>query len=104
MILNRGNGNQSGDTLPLVSVVIPSYNSSKHIRACLNSLLCQVSEIPFEVILVDSSNDGTDQIVRAEFPQIRMCLKIPIISIHSIFVLQKRKLNLSKGIKASGIP
>lgn len=57
---------------PAVSIVIPSYNSSRHIRKCLSSLRGQDCDIDFEVILVDSSNDGTGDIVKKEFPEVIM--------------------------------
>jgi glycosyltransferase involved in cell wall biosynthesis len=57
---------------PVVSVVIPSYNSASYIRECLRALRAQRTELPFEVILIDSSDDGTDRIVADEFPEIRL--------------------------------
>jgi glycosyltransferase involved in cell wall biosynthesis len=57
---------------PLVSVVIPSYNSSKTIRKCLAGLAAQTTSIPFEVIVVDSSDDGTEEIVRSDFPEVEL--------------------------------
>ena len=63
---------QINDAKPVVSVVIPSYNSKQYIRQCLQSLLTQISELPFEIILVDTSDDGTDLIVSKEFPEVKM--------------------------------
>ncbi|MFX0203449.1 MAG: glycosyltransferase [Candidatus Hodarchaeota archaeon] len=60
------------DTRPVVSVIVPSYNSAQYIRQCLQSLRTQRTELPFEIILVDSSDDGTDLIVAREFPEVRM--------------------------------
>lgn len=57
---------------PLVSVVIPSFNSSRYIRDCLQSLRGQVTLLPFEVVLVDSSNDGTDRVVQEQFSEVRL--------------------------------
>ncbi len=57
---------------PVVSVVIPSYNSSGYVRGCIQSLLAQKTKLPFEIILVDSSDDGADRVVAAEFPQVRL--------------------------------
>ncbi|MGH7496480.1 MAG: glycosyltransferase [bacterium] len=59
------------DQLPLISVIIPSYNSEKSIAACLTALLQQEVEAAYEVILVDSSSDRTPELVCAQFPQIR---------------------------------
>ncbi len=57
---------------PVVSVIIPSYNSSLYIKKCLLAIRAQSTELPFEVIVVDSSNDGADQIVVNEFPEVRL--------------------------------
>lgn len=54
---------------PLISVVIPSYNARETIRPCLRSVIDQDLEARFEVIVVDSSSDGTDEIIRQEFPR-----------------------------------
>jgi len=54
-----------------VSVVIPSYNSSRTIENCLRSILSQ-DRGPDEVIVVDSSHDGTEQIVADHFPAVRL--------------------------------
>jgi len=60
------------DAKPIVSVVIPSYNCARTIRHCLQSLRAQRTELPFEIILVDSSFDGTELIVEKEFPEVRL--------------------------------
>ncbi|NUO82496.1 glycosyltransferase family 2 protein, partial [candidate division KSB1 bacterium] len=57
---------------PEISVIVPSYNSEKTIAACLQALVQQELAAPFEIILVDSSTDRTPEIVRAQFPQIRV--------------------------------
>ncbi|MBI2903006.1 MAG: glycosyltransferase family 2 protein [Candidatus Methylomirabilis oxyfera] len=57
---------------PLISVVIPSYNAQATIRRCLESVFDQNLDAGCEVIVVDSSDDGTDQIVRQAFPQARL--------------------------------
>ncbi len=54
----------------MVSVIIPSYNSEKTIASCLLSLKSQTYEGDYEIILVDSSDDGTPQIVKERFPEI----------------------------------
>ena len=54
-----------------ISVVIPSYNAEATIRACLDGLRGQ-QEAPFEVILVDSSGDSTPEIVRTDYPWVRL--------------------------------
>lgn len=53
-----------------ISVIIPSYNSSQTIKACLNSLIKQT--LPAEIIVVDDgSQDNTKTIVQS-FPQIKL--------------------------------
>lgn len=54
---------------PLISVVIPSYNARDTIRSCLGSVFGQDCEARYEVIVVDSSEDGTHEIIRRDFPQ-----------------------------------
>jgi glycosyltransferase involved in cell wall biosynthesis len=56
----------------MVSVIIPSYNSEKTIEKCLSSLQKQNYEGVFEVILVDSSEDGTSAIVKNLFPNVNV--------------------------------
>lgn len=56
-----------------VSVVIPSYNSVKTIKQCLRSLLEQdLNPRNFEIIVVDSSNDGTKEIIESDFPEVQL--------------------------------
>ncbi len=54
---------------PLISVVIPSYNARDTIRRCLSSVLDQDLDAGYELIVVDSSDDGTDGIIQREFPR-----------------------------------
>ncbi|MFO1468941.1 MAG: glycosyltransferase [Steroidobacteraceae bacterium] len=52
---------------PLVSVCIVSYNHERYIRECLDSVVAQQTDFPFEVLIGDDrSGDGTMQII-AEF-------------------------------------
>jgi glycosyltransferase involved in cell wall biosynthesis len=57
---------------PQLSVVIASYNSRKTIGACLESLRNQKTQRPFEVIVVDSSSDGTADLIAAQFPEVHL--------------------------------
>ncbi|HXG67627.1 MAG TPA: glycosyltransferase [Blastocatellia bacterium] len=57
---------------PLVSVIVPCYNSERTIRRCLTAILGQRTSAPFDVTVVDSSTDRTPQIVREEFPAVRL--------------------------------
>jgi mycofactocin glycosyltransferase len=55
-----------------VSVIIPSFESAKTIRACLTSVLAQDIDTPFEIFVADSGSDSTAEIVRHEFPAVRL--------------------------------
>lgn len=51
-------------TSPLVSVLIVTFNSARHISACLESLRAQ-DYAPLEIIIVDNaSSDGTPEFLR----------------------------------------
>ncbi len=62
--------NESTD-VPELSVVIVAYNEKHLIERCLASLKRQQTNHAFEVILIDSSTDGTDA-VAVRFPFVRM--------------------------------
>ena len=55
-----------------ISIIIPSYNSRNTIEACLDSIKRQIISERAEVILVDSSTDGTEEIVRKKFPFVKL--------------------------------
>lgn len=57
---------------PSLSVVVASYNSAAHVEKCLESLAGQTTNKDFEVILVDSSDDRTAEIVASKFPAVRL--------------------------------
>ncbi|PID58314.1 hypothetical protein CSB45_04405 [candidate division KSB3 bacterium] len=54
------------------SVIVPSYNSESTIARCLEALTQQRFEESSEIVVVDSSNDATPEIIRKHFPQIRL--------------------------------
>lgn len=54
-----------------ISVIVPSYNSSATVANCLQSLLAQTVAADFEVIVADSSSDGTEKVIAAAFPQVK---------------------------------
>ena len=51
---------------PEVTVVVPARNEEQHIRACLESLLAQVTDFSTEILVVDGeSDDRTREVVRS---------------------------------------
>lgn len=53
------------DQIPLVSVLITTYNHAEHIAKCLDSMLMQKTDFPFEVVVgEDGSDDGTQEICK----------------------------------------
>lgn len=55
------------------TVVIPNYNGIRYIESCLNSLLSASEDI--SVIVVDNaSTDGSMELVRDRFPQVRLLI------------------------------
>jgi len=55
-----------------VSVIIPCFNARDTIAKTLEAILRQKTESTFEIIVVDSSNDGTDSIIRNQFPEVKL--------------------------------
>jgi len=57
---------------PLISVIIPAFNSEKYIVKCLKSVYSQTYK-NIEVILIDDgSTDRTSEIVRSQFPEVKL--------------------------------
>jgi len=67
---------EGGETEPLVSILIPCYNSERTIRPCLDSILRQETSIPFDVTVIDSSIDTTPEIVALEYPAVRVIRRV----------------------------
>jgi len=57
---------------PSLSVVIPSYNMAASIGRCLAAVVAQQTSASVEVIVVDSSVDGTPSLVRRSFPGVTL--------------------------------
>jgi glycosyltransferase involved in cell wall biosynthesis len=56
----------------MLSVVIPCYNAEKTIKTALSSLLNQKTDKDFEVIVVDSSFDRTAEIIKQNYPWVKL--------------------------------
>lgn len=57
---------------PELSIIIASYNARRTIETCLDSLRLQNTSRAFETILVDSSTDGTADLVRQRSPEVKL--------------------------------
>ena len=70
----NGTKNIEDETVPLVSVSVIAYNHEKYIRQCLDGILMQDVNFPYEVLVHDdASPDGTADIIReyeAKYPGI----------------------------------
>jgi len=76
---------------PLVSVSVPVYNHAPYVRECLDSILAQKTNFPFEVIVHDdASTDGSAEIVK-EYAEKHPDIIVPILQTENQY---------SQGIKA----
>jgi glycosyltransferase involved in cell wall biosynthesis len=57
---------------PEISVVMATANAAKTVEACLKSLEDQAFFLNTEVIVADCSTDGTDDLMRKEFPRVKL--------------------------------
>lgn len=78
---------------PLLSVIVPVYNTKKYIRKCIDSILAQTYE-NYELILVDDgSTDGSSEICD-EYA--RTHEKISVIHKENCGLLHTRKVGFNK--------
>lgn len=57
--------------LPIVSIIIVSYNTRELLHDCLLSLKKVVDELPFEIIVSDNgSSDGSVELIKKSFPDV----------------------------------
>jgi len=56
---------------PVISIIIAAFNASQTIEGTLRALITQETDVPYEVIVVDSSVDDTLEIVR-QYEQVRV--------------------------------
>jgi len=59
--------------VPELSIIIVNYNTEKLLMSCLNSIYKNVSDLVFEIIVIDNnSNDSSAEMVKNDFPQIHL--------------------------------
>jgi GT2 family glycosyltransferase len=65
--------NQSRGSLAAVSIIIATYNARELVGQCLQSIYENPPREPYEIIVVDdASADGTSEMIRARFPEVRL--------------------------------
>ena len=53
-----------------LSIIIVNWNSAHYVRKCLNSIYRNITDLDFEVIVVDNASyEGSDRIIHEEFPK-----------------------------------
>lgn len=57
---------------PQLSVVVACYRSGNLVDRCIESLLNQTADTPFEILVVESSGDGTAERLEERFPSVRV--------------------------------
>lgn len=83
--------------MPMLSIIIPMYNSEKYIERTLLSVVNQPSVVDYEIIVVnDGSTDGSLKIVN------EYCRKYPFIHVYSqenqgVSVARNEGMKLAKG-------
>lgn len=61
-------------TAPQISVVIPAWNGLRTIADCLNSVRRAVGDRCVEILVIESSGDGSRELIRDQFPDVRLIL------------------------------
>jgi len=50
---------------PLISIILPTYNRSAYLRTTIDSILSQITEYSYEIIIVDdASSDNTEALIQ----------------------------------------
>jgi N-acetylglucosaminyl-diphospho-decaprenol L-rhamnosyltransferase len=57
---------------PAVSILIVAFRAADFIAECLRGAEAAAAGTPHEILLIDNGDDGTEALVRAQFPQVRI--------------------------------
>ncbi len=70
-------------TKPKLSVVLASQNACRSVSECLGEIEKQRNEDAIEIIVVDNSIDGTQDIIARNFPNIKLVRYLQSSGTHS---------------------
>lgn len=76
-----------------IAIIVASHNARGKIEACLGALLDQIPPCDAEILVVDSSSDGTPDLVHERFPEVRLLRAPDATLVPQLWAL---------GIRASG--
>lgn len=83
----------------MVSIIIPVYNTGKHIERCLNSIVSQTKKIDLEVIIInDGSTDDSESVIKRYIENHKGILNIKYYSKENEGVAQTRNFGIEKAI------
>lgn len=80
-----------------ISIIIPVYNTGKHIEKCLNSIKNQTKNINLEIIIInDGSTDNSENIVKQYIEKHKEFLNIKYYSKENEGVAKTRNFGIEK--------
>ena len=59
-------------SLPEISIVLATQNAMTYVGRCLDSLCPQLRGAKAELIIADASSDGTAELIRSHYPEVRL--------------------------------
>jgi GT2 family glycosyltransferase len=62
------------NNIPLISVIICSYNTLNITKKCLQHLALSIAKLgkPVETIVIENGNDGTGELIRKKYPWVKL--------------------------------
>lgn len=80
-----------------VSIIIPVYNTGKHIEKCLNSIVNQTKNTDLETIIInDGSTDNSEEIVKGYIEKYKEVLNIKYYSKENEGIAKTRNFGIEK--------